>query len=129
MSASVMSQSVYKALISGALTYGGFQYLIKDDPNKWMFTLSSTGGSFIGDYLISSFFPSYTAGGSLMDTAVSALAGGGSSYVVEKLIAGQQDYQMSNMTTKMGILVVSNALADYISNMMYSSSGTTVTTA
>ena len=129
MSASVMSQSVYKALISGALTYGGFQYLIKDDPNKWMFTLSSTGGSFIGDYLISSFFPSYTGGGSLMDTAVSALAGGGSSYIVEKLIAGQQDYQMSNMTTKMGILVVSNALADYISNMMYSSSGTTVTTA
>ena len=52
-----MSQSVYKALISGALTYGGFQYLIKDDPNKWMFTLSSTGGSFIGDYQISSFFP------------------------------------------------------------------------
>ena len=64
-----------------------------------------------------------------MDTAVSALAGGGSSYVVEKLIAGQQDYQMSNVTTKMGILIVSNMAADYISNMMYSSSGTTVTTA
>ncbi len=124
-----MSQSVYKALISGGFTYGGFSYLLKDDPNKWMFTLSSTGGSFIGDYLISSFFPSYTAGGSLMDTAVSALAGGGSSYIIEKLIAGQQDYQMSNVTTKASILVISNALADYISNMMYSSSGTTVTTA
>ena len=126
---SLISQSVYKALISGGLTYAGFSYLLKDDPNKWMFTLSSTGGSFIGDYLISSFFPSYTASGSLMDTAVSALAGGGSSYVVEKLIAGQQDYQMSNVTTKMGILIVSNMAADYISNMMYSSSGTTVTTA
>ena len=129
MSASVMSQSVYKALISGALTYGGFAYLLKDDPNKWMFTLSSTGGSFIGDYLISSFFPSYTAGGSLMDTAVSALAGGGSSYVVEKLIAGQQDYQMSNVTTKMGILIVSNMAADYITNMVYNNQGTTVTSA
>ena len=129
MSASVMSQSVYKALISGGLTYAGFSYLLKDDPNKWMFTLSSTGGSFIGDYLISSFFPSYTGSGSLMDTAVSSLAGGGSSYVVEKLIAGQQDYQMSNITTKASILVISNALADYISNMMYSSGGTTVTTA
>ena len=126
---SLMSQSVYKALILGALTYGGFSYLLKDDPNKWMFTLSSTGGSFVGDYLISSFFPSYTAGGSLMDTAVSALAGGGSSYVVEKLIAGQQDYQMSNVTTKASILIVSNALADYISNMLYATSGTTVTTA
>ena len=128
MSASVMSQSVYKALISGALTYGGFQYLLKDDPNKWAFTLSSAGGSFIGDYLISSFFPTYTAGGSLMDTAFSAAAGGGSAYVVEKLMVGQ-DYQMSNVTTKMGILIVSNALSDYISNMMYSNNGTTVTSA
>ena len=124
-----MSQSVYKALISGALTYGGFSYLLKDDPNKWMFTLSSTGGSFIGDYLISSFFPTYSGTGSLVDTGFSALAGGGSSYIVEKLIAGQQDYQMSNVTTKASILVISNALADYISNMMYSSNGTTVTTA
>ena len=129
MSASVMSQSVYKALISGALTYGGFSYLLKDDPNKWMFTLSSTGGSFIGDYLISSFFPTYSGTGSLVDTAFSAAAGGGSSYIIEKLIAGQQDYQMSNVGVKASILVISNALADYISNMMYSSSGTTVTTA
>ena len=128
MSASVMSQSVYKALISGALTYGGFQYLLKDDPNKWAFVASSTAGSFIGDYLISSFFPTYSGTGSLVDTAFSAAAGGGSGYLVEKLMVGQ-DYQMSNVTTKMGILVVSNALADYISNMMYSSSGTTVTTA
>ena len=128
MSASVMSQSVYKALISGALTYGGFQYLLKDDPNKWAFVASSTAGSFIGDYLISSFFPTYSGTGSLVDTAFSAAAGGGSGYLVEKLMVGQ-DYQMSNMTTKMGILVVSNALADYISNMMYASSGTTVTTA
>ena len=124
-----MSQSVYKALISGALTYGGFSYLIKDDPNKMYFTLSSAGGSFIGDYLISSFFPTYTAGGSLMDTAFSAAAGGGSAYIVEKLIAGQQDYQMSNVTTKMGILIVSNALSDYITNMMYSNTGTTVRSA
>ena len=124
-----MSQSVYKALISGGLTYVGFSYLLKDDPNKWMFTLSSTGGSFIGDYLISSFFPTYSGTGSLVDTAFSAAAGGGSSYIIEKLIAGQQDYQMSNVTTKASILVISNALADYISNMMYANTGTTVTTA
>ena len=128
MSGSVMSQSVYKALISGALTYGGFQYLIKDDPNKMYFVASSTAGSFIGDYLISSFFPTYSGTGTLIDTAFSAAAGGGSAYIVEKLMVGQ-DYQMSNVTTKMGILVISNALSDYISNMMYANTGTTVTTA
>ena len=128
MSTSVMSQSVYKALISGGLTYGGFSYLLKDDPNKMAFVASSTAGSFVGDYLISSVFPSYSTGGSLMDTAVSALAGGSSAYVVEKLMVGQ-DYQMSNVTTKGAILVISNALADYISNMMYANSGTTVTSA
>ena len=85
-----MSQSVYKALISGALTYGGFQYLIKDDPNKMYFVASSTAGSFIGDYLISSFFPTYSGTGTLMDTAFSAAAGGGSAYVVEKLMVGQE---------------------------------------
>ena len=121
-----MSASVYKALISGALTYGGFSYLLKDDPNKWAFTLSSAGGSFIGDYLISSFFPTYTAGGSLMDTAFSAAAGGGSAYVVEKLMVGQ-DYVISNVGTKMGILIVSNALSDYVTNMLYNNNSTTVT--
>ena len=121
-----MSASVYKALISGALTYGGFSYLLKDDPNKWAFTLSSAGGSFIGDYLISSFFPTYTAGGSLMDTAFSAAAGGGSAYVVEKLMVGQ-DYVMSNVGTKMAILIVSNALSDYVTNMLYNNNSTTVT--
>ena len=123
-----MSQSVYKALISGGLTYAGFSYLLKDDPNKMAFVASSTAGSFVGDYLISSVFPSYSAGSSLMDTAVSALAGGGSAYVVEKLMVGQ-DYQMSNVTTKASILIISNALSDYISNMMYANSGTTVTSA
>ena len=123
-----MSQSVYKALISGGLTYAGFSYLLKDDPNKMAFVASSTAGSFVGDYLISSVFPSYSAGGSLMDTAVSALAGGGSAYVVEKLMVGQ-DYQMSNVTTKASILIISNALADYISNIMYANSGTVVTSA
>ena len=121
-----MSASVYKALISGALTYGGFSYLLKDDPNKWAFTLSSAGGSFIGDYLISSFFPTYTAGGTLMDTAFSAAAGGGSAYVVEKLMVGQ-DYVMSNVGTKIGILIVSNALSDYVTNMLYNNNSTTVT--
>ena len=123
-----MSQSVYKALISGALTYGGFQYLLKDDPNKWMFTLSSTGGSFIGDYLISSFFPTYSGTGTLIDTAFSAATGGASSYIVEKLMVGQ-DYQMSNVTTKMGVLIISNMAADYITNMVYNNQGTTVTSA
>ena len=128
MSGSVMSQSVYKALISGALTYGGFQYLLKDDPNKMYFVASSTAGSFIGDYLISSFFPTYSGTGTLIDTAFSAAAGGGSAYVLEKLMVGQ-DYQMSNVTTKASILIISNALADYITNMMYDNSGTTVTSA
>ena len=121
-----MSASVYKALISGALTYGGFQYLLKDDPNKMYFVASSTAGSFIGDYLISSFFPTYTSSGSLMDTAFSAVAGGGSAYAVEKLMVGN-DYVMSNMSTKMGILIVSNALADYVTNMLYSSSSSSTT--
>ena len=121
-----MSASVYKALISGALTYGGFSYLLKDDPNKWAFTLSSAGGSFIGDYLISSFFPTYTSSGSLMDTAFSSAVGGGSAYVVEKLMVGQ-DYVMSNVGTKMGILIVSNALSDYVTNMLYNNNSTTVT--
>ena len=122
-----MSASVYKALISGALTYGGFSYFLKDDPNKMYFVASSTAGSFIGDYLISSFFPTYTAGGSLMDTAFSAAAGGGSAYVVEKLMVGQ-DYVMSNVGTKMGILVVSNALADYVTNMLYNNNNSTTVT-
>ena len=121
-----MSASVYKALISGALTYGGFSYLLKDDPNKMAFVASSTAGSFIGDYLISSFFPTYTSSGSLMDTAFSAVAGGGSAYAVEKLMVGN-DYVMSNMSTKMGILIVSNALADYVTNMLYSSSSSSTT--
>ena len=121
-----MSASVYKALISGALTYGGFTYLLKDDPNKMAFVASSRAGSFIGDYLISSFFPTYTAGGTLMDTAFSALAGGGSAYAVEKLMVGN-DYVMSNMSTKMGILVISNMAADYVTNMLYNNNSTTVT--
>ena len=90
------------------------------------FVASSTAGSFIGDYLISSFLPTYTSSGSLMDTTVSALAGGSSAYAVEKLMVGN-DYVMSNMTTKMGILVVSNALADYVTNMLYNNNSTTVT--
>ena len=122
-----MSASVYKALISGALTYGGFQYLLKDDPNKMYFVASSTAGSFIGDYLISSFFPTYTAGGTLMDTAFSAVAGGGSAYAVEKLMVGN-DYVMSNMTTKMGILVISNMAADYVTNMLYNTNNSTTVT-
>ena len=121
-----MSASVYKALISGALTYGGFSYLLKDDPNKMAFVASSTAGSFIGDYLISSFFPTYTSSGSLMDTAFSSAVGGGSAYVVEKLMVGQ-DYVMSNVGTKMGILIVSNALSDYVTNMLYNNNSTTVT--
>ena len=121
-----MSASVYKALISGALTYGGFTYLLKDDPNKMAFVASSTAGSFIGDYLISSFFPTYTSSGSLMDTVFSALAGGGSAYAVEKLMVGN-DYVMSNMSTKMGILVISNMAADYVTNMLYNNNSTTVT--
>ena len=121
-----MSASVYKALISGALTYGGFSYLLKDDPNKMAFVASSTAGSFIGDYLISSFLPSYNGGATITETAFSAAAGGGSAYILEKLMVGN-DYVMSNMSTKMGILVVSNALADYVTNMLYNNNSTTVT--
>ena len=121
-----MSASVYKALISGALTYGGFSYLLKDDPNKMAFVASSTAGSFIGDYLISSFLPSYNGGATLMETAVSAAVGGASAYGVEKLMVGN-DYVMSNMSTKMGILVISNMAADYVTNMLYSSSSSSTT--
>ena len=122
-----MSASVYKALISGALTYGGFSYLLKDDPNKMYFVASSTAGSFIGDYLISSFFPTYTSSGSLMDTAFSAAAGGLSAYGVEKLMVGN-DYVMSNVGTKMGILVISNMAADYVTNMLYNTNNSTTVT-
>ena len=38
------------------------------------------------------------------------------------------DYVMSNMTTKMGILVVSNALADYVTNMLYNNNNSTTVT-
>ena len=75
---------------------------------------------------ISSFFPTYTSSGSLMDTAFSAVAGGGSAYAVEKLMVGN-DYVMSNVGTKMGILVISNMAADYVTNMLYNNNSTTVT--
>ena len=126
-----MNASLYKALVSGGLTYVGFSYALPQDPNKNYFTISSAVGSYLGDTLITNFFPTYTSAGSLVDTLFSSGTAAGSAYLVEKVMAGNSpDFQMDNMTTKFGILLLSNVVSDYITNMLYnysSSSSTTVT--
>ena len=127
-----MNASLYKALVSGGLTYVGFSYALPQDPNKNYFTISSAVGSYLGDTLITNFFPTYTTtSGSLVDTLFSSGTAAGSSYLVEKVMAGNSpDFQMDNMSLKFGILLVSNITADYLTNMLYnysSSSSTTVT--
>ena len=125
-----MNASLYKALVSGGLTYVGFSYALPQDPNKTYFTISSALGSYLGDTLITNFFPTYTTSGSLVDTLFSSGTAAGSAYLVEKVMAGNSpDFQMDNMTTKFGILLLSNVVSDYLTNAMYSasSSSTTVT--
>ena len=126
-----MNASLYKALVSGGLTYVGFSYALPQDNNKTYFTISSALGSYLGDTLITNFFPTYTASGSLVDTLFSSGTAAGSSYLVEKVMAGNSpDFQMDNMSLKFGILLVSNITAEYLTNMLYnysSSSTTTVT--
>ena len=125
-----MNASLYKALVSGGLTYVGFSYALPQDPNKNYFTISSALGSYLGDTIITNFFPTYTTSGSLVDTLFSSGTAAGSAYLVEKVMAGNSpDFQMDNMTTKFGILLLSNVVSDYLTNAMYSasSSSTTVT--
>ena len=125
-----MNASLYKALVSGGLTYVGFSYALPQDNNKTYFTISSALGSYLGDTLITNFFPTYTASGSLVDTLFSSGTAAGSAYLVEKVMAGNSpDFQMDNMSLKFGILLVSNVVSDYLTNAMYSasSSSTTVT--
>ena len=125
-----MNASLYKALVSGGLTYVGFSYALPQDPNRNYFTISSALGSYLGDTLITNFFPTYTTSGSLVDTLFSSGTAAGSAYLVEKVMAGNSpDFQMDNMTTKFGILLLSNVVSDYLTNAMYSasSSSTTVT--
>ena len=125
-----MNASLYKALVSGGLTYVGFSYALPQDPNKNYFVASSAVGSYLGDTLITNFFPTYTASGSLVDTLFSSGTAAGSAYLVEKVMAGNSpDFQMDNMSLKFGILLVSNVVSDYLTNAMYSasSSSTTVT--
>ena len=125
-----MNASLYKALVSGGLTYVGFSYALPQDNNKTYFTISSALGSYLGDTLITNFFPTYTTSGSLVDTLFSSGTAAASAYLVEKVMAGNSpDFQMDNMTTKFGILLLSNVVSDYLTNAMYSasSSSTTVT--
>ena len=53
--------------------------------------------------------PTYSNAGTLVDSAISAGAGGTTAYLVEKALAsGQGDFVQTNMMTKLGILVLAN---------------------
>ena len=123
-----VNASIMKATLSGALTYGMFTYALPNEPNKMYFTIGSSVGSYVGDSIISIIMPTYTPVGSLMDTMISAGAATGAGYLVEKVISqtAGNDFQQSNMGMKVGILLLSNAAADYVVNMWYSP-GTNVT--
>ena len=123
-----VNASIMKATLSGALTYGMFTYALPAEPNKMYFTIGSSVGSYVGDSIISIIMPTYTPVGSLMDTMISAGAATASGYLVEKVIAqtAGNDFQQSNMGMKVGILLLSNAVSDYVVNMWYSP-GTNVT--
>ena len=128
---SSMNVSLMKASLSGALTYGMFTYALPSEPNKTYFTIGSAVGSYLGDSIVSILMPTYTPVGSLMDTMISAGAATGAGYLVEKVIAqtAGNDFQQSNMGLKVGILLLSNAAADYVVNAWYAPQGTSVTSA
>ena len=117
-----VNASIMKATLSGALTYGMFTYALPNEPNKMYFTIGSSVGSYVGDSIISIIMPTYSPVGSLMDTMISAGAATGAGYLVEKVIAqtAGNDFQQSNMSIKVGILLLSNAVSDYVVNMWYS---------
>ena len=128
---SSMNVSLMKASLSGALTYGMFTYALPSEPNKTYFTIGSAVGSYLGDSIISILMPTYTPTGTLMDTMISSASATGAGYLVEKVLAqgNGTDFQQSNMGMKVGILLLSNAAADYVVNMWYAPQGTSVTSA
>ena len=126
-----VNASIMKATLSGALTYGMFSYALPNEPNKTYFTIGSAVGSYLGDSIISIIMPTYTPTGTLMDTMISSASASGAGYVVEKVLAQSSgvDFQQSNMGMKVGILLLSNAVSDYVVNMWYVPQGTSVTSA
>ena len=128
---SSMNVSLMKASLSGALTYGMFSYALPNEPNKTYFTIGSAVGSYLVDSIISILMPTYTSTGTLMDTMISSASATGAGYLVEKVLAQGSgvDFQQSNMTMKVGILLLSNAVSDYVINAWYAPQGTSVTSA
>ena len=65
-----------------------------------------------------------------MDTAISSASATAAGYIVEKVIAqtAGTDFQQSNMSMKVGILLLSNAVSDYVV-IMWMNPSTTVTSA
>ena len=128
---SSMNVSLMKASLSGALTYGMFSYALPNEPNKTYFTIGSAVGSYLGDSIISILMPTYTSSGTLMDTMISSASATGAGYLVEKVLAQGSgvDFQQSNMGMKVGILLLSNAVSDYVVNLWYVPQGTNVTSA
>ena len=128
---SSMNVSLMKASLSGALTYGMFSYALPNEPNKTYFTIGSAVGSYLGDSIISIIMPTYTSTGTIMDTMISSASATGAGYLVEKVLAQGSgvDFQQSNMTMKVGILLLSNAVSDYVINAWYAPQGTSVTSA
>ena len=128
---SSMNVSLMKASLSGAITYGMFSYALPNEPNKTYFTIGSAVGSYLGDSIISIIMPTYTSTGTIMDTMISSASATGAGYLVEKVLAQGSgvDFQQSNMTMKVGILLLSNAVSDYVVNMWYAPQGTSVTSA
>ena len=125
-----INSSVAKAVLSSAITYGAFTYALPNEANKNYFVISSGVGSYLGDSLVQIIMPTYSNTGTLIDSAISAGAGGSVAYLVEKALAsGQPDFVQSNMTTKLGILVLANMTADYVVNMWYAQQGSSVTSA
>ena len=128
---SSMNVSIMKASLSGALTYGMFSYALPNEPNKTYFTIGSAVGSYLGDSIISILMPTYTSTGTLMDTMISSASATGAGYLVEKVLAqgNGTDFQQTNMSMKVGILLLSNAVSDYVVNLWYVPQGTSVTSA
>ena len=125
-----MNVSLMKAAVSGGLTYAMFSYTMPNEPNKVYYTIGSATGSYIGDSIISILMPTYTPSGTIMDTLISSAAASGSGYLVEKVLAQGTgtDFQQSNMSMKVGILLLSNAVSDYLINAWYAPSNTTSVT-
>ena len=125
-----INSSAAKAVLSSAITYGAFSYALPNEANKNYFVISSGVGSYLGDSLVQIIMPSFSNTGTLIDSAISAGAGGSVAYLVEKALASNQpDFVQSNMSTKLGILVLSNMAADYVVNMWMTPQGTNVTSA